>query len=139
MSALLEGAFELGKVLLETEISKHESKNLLNKQGGSVDERIVLQRVGKFWNQQNMWDRPDGLVVVTTHRLAFLAKVKAFTATTEFLSFPFAEMRNLRSSRVMGISPAVQFEAARKTFVFTLLSSADEVVAAIAGQRQTSG
>ena len=136
MSALLEGAFELGKVFLETEISKHESKGLLREQGGHVDERIVLQRIGKFWNQQNMWDRPDGLVVVTTHRLAFLAKVKAFTATTEFLSFPFADMQNLRAARVMGISPAVQFEAAGKTFVFTLLSSADEVVAAIASQQQ---
>ena len=136
MSALLEGAFELGKVLLETEISKHESKGLLREQGGSVDERIVLQRIGKFWNQQNMWDRPDGLVVVTTHRLAFLAKVKAFTATTEFLSFPFAEMQNVHASRVMGISPAVQFEAAGKVFVFTLLSGADEVVAAIASQRR---
>jgi hypothetical protein len=135
MSALLEGAFELGKVLLETELSKHESKGLLREQGGRVDERIVLQRIGKFWNQQNMWDRPDGLVLVTTHRLAFLAKVSAFTATTEFLSFPLGEMKNLRATRVMGLSPAVQFDAAGKTFVFTLLSSADDVVAAIAGQR----
>ena len=135
MSALLEGAFELGKVLLETEFSKHESGSLLREQGVRVEERIVLQRIGKFWNQQNMWDRPDGLVVVTTHRLAFLTKVKAFTATTDFLSFPFAGMSNVRATRVMGISPAVQFEAAGKPFVFTLLSSADEVVAAIADQR----
>ena len=134
MSALLEGAFELGKVFLETEFSKGESSGLLREQGGRVDERIVLQRIGKFWNQQNIWDRPDGLVVVTTHRLAFLAKVKAFTATTEFLSFPFTEMKNVRATRVMGISPAVQFETAGKTFVFTLLSGANEIVAAIAGQ-----
>lgn len=135
MSALLEGAFELGKVLFETELSKHESGALLREQGARVDERIVLQRIGKFWNQQNMWDRPDGLVVVTTHRLAFLAKVKAFTATTDFLSFPFAQMKNVRATRIMGLSPAVQFEAAGKTFVFTLLSSAEDVVAAIADRR----
>ncbi|MEJ0058708.1 MAG: hypothetical protein WDM79_03540 [Terricaulis sp.] len=135
MSVLLEGAFELGKVLLETDLSKHESKALLGAQGGHVDERIVLQRIGKFWNQQNMWDRPDGLVVVTSHRLAFLAKVKAFTATTEFLSFPLPQMRGVRAIRVMGISPAVQFEVAGKTFIFTLLSSAEEVVAAITSQR----
>lgn len=68
-------------------------------------------------------------------RLAFLAKVKAFTATTDFLSFPFAEMNDVRAIRVMGMSRAVQFETAGKTFVFTLLSSADDVVAAIGGQR----
>ena len=134
MSALLEGAFELGKVFLETELSKRRSKGLLREQGGRVDERLVLQRIGKFWNQQNMWDRPDGLLVVTTHRLAFLAKIKSFTATTEFLSFPFAEMKNVRARRVMGVSPAVQFEASGKTFVFTLMSSADELIAAMAGQ-----
>ena len=42
MSALLEGAFELGKVLLETEFSKHESGSLLREQGVRVEERIVL-------------------------------------------------------------------------------------------------
>jgi hypothetical protein len=135
VSAFLEGAFELGKVLLETELSKHESKGLLLDQGGWVQERIVLQRIGKFWNQQNMWDRPDGLVVVTSHRLAFLAKVKAFTATTEFLSFPWTEMQNVRAARVMGVSPAIQFEVKGKPFIFTLLSSAEEVVAAVAAGR----
>lgn len=56
-------------------------------------------------------------------------------ATTEFMSFPFAEMKNVRATRVMLVSPAVQFEAAGKTFIFTLLSGAHEVVAAVAGQR----
>ena len=132
MSVLLEGAFELGKVFLETELSKRESKQILREQG--ADERIVFQRIGKFWNQQNMWDRPDGLVVVTTHRLAFLSKVQSFTATTEFLSFPFADMAKLRATRVWGITPAIRFEAAGKTFVFTLLSPARDMVQAIEGQ-----
>lgn len=135
MSALIEGAFELGKVLLETELSKHETKGLLRDAGAPVAERIVLQKIGKYWNKQNMWDRPDGLVVVTTHRLAFLAKVQSVTTTTEFLSFPFAAMSNLQATRVMGMSPAVQFEAAGQTFVFTLFSGANEVIAAIQQQR----
>jgi hypothetical protein len=134
MSALIEGAFELGKVLLETELSKHESKGLLA-ETNAPGERIVLQKIGKFWNQQNMWDRPDGLVVVTTHRLAFLAKVRSMTTTTEFLSFPFAAVSNLKATRVMGMSPAVQFDAAGKTFVFTLFSGAADVVSAVEEQR----
>lgn len=131
MSVIGEGLFELGKVLLKTELSKFETKDLLRDQGGGAGERIVLQKIGKFWNQQNMWDRPDGLVVVTTHRLAFLAKEQSITATTEFLSFPFAAMTNVRTARIMGISPAVQFEAGGKPFCFTLFSGADEVIAAI--------
>jgi hypothetical protein len=131
MNALVEGVFELGKVLLKVELSKFETKDLLRAQRGAAGEAIVLQKIGKFWNQQNMWDRPDGLVVVTTHRLAFLAKEQAITATTEFLSFPFASMANLKAARVMGISPAVQFEIGGKPYVFTLLSGANEVVAAI--------
>ena len=135
MSALVECAFELGKVLLKVEWSKFESEDLLKAQGGAANERIVLQKIGKFWNQQNIFDRPDGLVVVTTHRLAFLAKEQAITATTDFLSFPFAEMSNLKATRVMGVSPAVQFDAGGKHFVFTLLSNAEEVLTAIAGPR----
>ncbi len=134
MSVIAEGLFELGKVLLKTELSKFETKGLLREQGGSGGERIVLQKIGKFWNQQNMWDRPDGLVVVTTHRLAFLAKEQSITATTEFLSFPFAAMTNVRTARIMGISPAVQFTTGGKPYTFTLFSGADEVVAAIRGE-----
>jgi hypothetical protein len=131
MSVLAEGLFELGKVLLKTELSKFETKGMLRMQGGGAGERIVLQKIGKFWNQQNMWDRPDGLVVVTSHRFAFLAKEKSITATTEFLSFPFSAMTNVRTARVMGISPAVQFDTAGKPYTFTLFSGADEMVSAI--------
>lgn len=135
MNALAEGVFELGKVLLKVELSKFETKDLLRAQRGALGERIVLQKIGKFWNQQNMWDRPDGLVVVTTHRLVFLAKEQAITATTEFLSFPFEAMQNVKAARVMGISPAVQFEVDGRSYTFTLFSGANEVVAAIQRHR----
>ena len=36
-----------------------------------------------------------------------------------------------RTARIMGISPAVQFEAGGKPFCFTLFSGAEDVVAAI--------
>jgi hypothetical protein len=134
MSALVECPFELGKVLLKLEWSKFESDDVLAAQGGAAGERIVLQKMGKFWNQQNIFDRPDGLVVVTTHRLAFLAKEQAITATTDFLSFPFTDMANLKATRVMGVSPAVQFDVGGKHFVFTLFSGAEDVIGAITQQ-----
>jgi len=135
MNAFAEGVFELGKVLLKTELSKFETRTILRQQSGAADERIVLQKIGKFWNQQHMFDRPDELVVVTTHRLAFLAKEQAVTATTEFLSFPIPSIANLRAARIMGISPAVQFDVAGRKYVFTLLAGAGEVVGAVAQQR----
>ena len=135
MSALIEGAFELGKVLLETELSKHENKRPAARawRAGRRAHRAATDR--QVLESATMWDRPDGLVVVTTHRLAFLANVSSFTATTEFLSFPLATMANLRAGRVMGLTPAVQFETGGKAFVFTLLAGADEVAAAIQQQR----
>jgi len=101
----------------------------------SSDERegetIILQKIGKFWNQQNVWDRPDGLVVVTNRRLAFLSKVKSFTVTTEFLSFPLELIENLRARRVMFISPGIAFEVAGERYVFTFFSGARRVVKAV--------
>jgi hypothetical protein len=46
---------------------------------------VILYRVAKLWNQTRRLDRPDGLLIVTPHRLAFLTKIT--TITTEFL-FP---------------------------------------------------
>lgn len=135
MSILAETAFELGKVLLKVELSKHETGDILRAEHGDCSERILLQRIGKFWNQQNAFDRPDGLVVVTDRRLAFLAKVKSATARTDFLSFPFAAVCGLKAVRVMGISPAIEFMAAGRRFVFTLFDGSAEIVAAIEGQR----
>jgi hypothetical protein len=67
---------------------------------------------------------------VTTHRLAFLAKIMTITTTTEFLSFPYADITHLEATRVMRISPAVRFQVGEDPYVFTLWSGADEVVAA---------
>jgi hypothetical protein len=53
-----------------------------------VDERVILHRVAKFWNQKRRFDRLDRLLIVTTHRLAFPTKITTITTTTEFLSFP---------------------------------------------------
>ena len=135
---LVEAAFKLGEVYFKLEHSKRESAGALKMLGGAESEAIVLQKIGKFWNQQNIWDRPDGLVVITTHRFVFLSKLKSVTVTTEFMSVPYAEMRDLKATRVMGISPAVQFEAGGKPLVFTLLSGADDVVAAMQGARKAA-
>jgi hypothetical protein len=135
---LVEAAFKLGEVYFKMEHSKRESAGALRMLGGAENERIVLQRIAKFWNQENMWDRPDGLVVITTHRFVFLSKLKSVTVTTDFMSVPYAEMHNLKTTRVMGISPAVQFVAGGKVLTFTLLSGASDVVAAMQGARKAA-
>jgi len=134
----MDFAFEIGKVFLKLELAKGESADKLKGMGGRVDERIVLQKIGKFWNQQNMWDRPDGLVVVTTHRFVFLSKLKSVTVTTDYMSVPFADMSNLHTKRVMGISPCVAFTAAGRPLEFTLLAGADEVLAAMQAQMRAA-
>jgi hypothetical protein len=83
-----EFVFELGKLVLKLELSKQGSPRLLRKLGGYEQETVLLQKIGKYWNQMNRWDRPDGLVIVTTHRFAFLTKVDTITTKTDFLSFP---------------------------------------------------
>ncbi len=135
---VMDFAFEIGKVFLKLEIAKGESADKLKSMGGRVDERIVLQKIGKFWNQQNMWDRPDGLVVVTTHRFVFLSKLKSVTVTTDYMSVPFADMSNLHTKRVMGISPCVAFTAAGRPLEYTLLAGADEVLAAMQAQMRAA-
>ena len=129
--ALAQFVFELGKVLLKVELSKNASGDIIRSSGISEAETIVLQKMGKFWNQQNWLDRPDGLVLVTTHRLVFLSKVKSITTQTDFLSFPFGSIEHLRASRVMFVSPAIKFETEGKPFVFTFFSGAEDVRAAI--------
>jgi len=135
---VMDFAFEIGKVFLKLELAKGESGDKLKAMGGRVDERIVLQKIGKFWNQQNMWDRPDGLVVVTTHRFLFLSKLKSVTVTTDYISVPFADMSNLHTKRVMGISPCVAFTVAGRPLEFTLLAGADEVLAAMQAQMRAA-
>lgn len=124
---LTHGAFELGKVLIKVELSKRDSGKLLRTLGGDEKETILLQKQGKFWSQQNRFDRPDGLVVVTNCRLVFLAKVKTFVTRTDFLSFPLELIERPETIRVMLISPAIRFELQGKIYVFTLFSGADEV------------
>lgn len=132
-----EALFEIGKVLLKTHLDKASTHEEMAHRDGVRDEQIVLQKIAKYWNQQNWFDRPDGLVVVTTHRVAFLAKIKSVTVTTDFLSFPFETIGNVQKARVMLVSPAVRFEAAGKEYVFTLLSGSQTVYDAIVqGMRQ---
>ncbi|MBM3303154.1 MAG: hypothetical protein FJY85_24815, partial [Deltaproteobacteria bacterium] len=84
-------------------------------------------------NQQSIWDRPDGLVVVTNHRLAFLAKTDTLLTKTDFLSFPLEMIQGLGTTRVMFISPAIRFQVEGKTYMFTFLANAGQVVEAIEG------
>jgi PH (Pleckstrin Homology) domain-containing protein len=131
-----EAVFEIGKILLKVNLDKSHTARVLSAKAGVADERILLQKVAKFWNQQNRWDRPDGLLVVTTHRLVFLSKLKAITTTTDFLSIPLELIGNIRKTRVMMMSPAIEFEAEDQKFVFTLFAGAQEILDALATARQ---
>ena len=117
--------FELGEVLLKVQLSKQKSTEMLQEAGNIVDEKILLQKIGKFWNQQNKFDRPDGLIVVTTHRLVFLSKVSTFLTKTDFLSFPYESISNLKSTKIWLVTPAIEFNVEGKKFVFTFLPGAN--------------
>ena len=122
--------FELGKVVLQVQLSKRETPRLLRKLAGAEQETILLQKIGKYWNQQNRWDRPDGLVVVTSHRFAFLTKVDSITTKTEFLSFPLEMIDGWEETTVWKVVPAVQFQVAGKPYTFTLTSKSSDVTQA---------
>jgi hypothetical protein len=128
---LAQVVFELGKVITKLELSKGNTAEVLQSQGGSEEEILVLQKIGKFWNQQSWLDRPDGLVVVTSRRLVFLAKLHTIATSTDFLSFPLEIVENLRTDRVWWISPAIRFEVQGKPFVFTFFANAEEMSRAI--------
>lgn len=118
-------------VVLKTELSKHESAKLIRSLGGDKEEIIFPQKIGKFWNQQNIFDRPDGLDVVTNYRFVFLSKIKTVLTVTDYLSFPFTVMQDLEVTNVMHISPAIRFKLDGKLYVFTFYSNANEVLEAI--------
>ena len=122
--------FSLGHVLLKVRVSPEAVAAELQSRDAPVNEQVILHKVAKFWNQKRRFDRPDGLLVVTTHRLAFLTKVRTVATTTEFLSFPYADIKHLETTRVMRISPAVRFQVGEDPYVFTLFSGADQVMAA---------
>lgn len=128
---LEQNVFELGTILLKTQLSEINSAEFAAASVRREGETIILQKTGKFWNRQNIWDRPDGLVIVTNYRLAFLSQVKSFTVTTDFLSFPLELVADLRTTRVMLISPAIEFKVAGKLYVFTVISNAGAIVEAI--------
>ncbi len=131
MSDLYKLPIKLGWVLLKTEFSKRSSLKMIRQLQGSNEERILLQKIGKYWNQQNWFDRPDGLVVLTSQRLVFLSKQKTFTSTTDFLSFPLEMMVGIAATRVMMISPAVVFSVDGVSYTFSLLRNAHELVDAL--------
>ena len=131
LSELQEFPFELGKVLLKLELSKRESGRIIRALRGSETETIRLQKVGKYWNQRNPLDRPDGLVVVTNYRLVFLSKIKTILTTTEYLSFPYEFIENLEVTRVMLVSPAIRFKAEGWPYTFTFFANAGEVLKAV--------
>jgi hypothetical protein len=91
-----------------------------------ANETILLEKVAKFWNQQDWQDRPDGYLIVTSQRLIFQAQHAAGS-----LSFPLAALENLRTIKIWLLIPALQFEYAHQIYVFTLLWNAEAVLRVI--------
>ena len=140
MSDLVKLGFELGRVVLKTlrelDTAKAESPTLLRSLDGEDQERIILQKIGKYWNRK-WYDRPDGLVVVTNHRLVFLAKITTLLTTTDYLSFPSELIEELETTRVWLISSAIRFRVQGEEYVFTFLANANEVADAIRASQQS--
>jgi len=97
----------------------------------SIGEKVILKKIAKFWNQQNIFDRPDGVIYVTTHRLVFLSMLKTLTSQTDVLSFDVNTISDLHETRIMFVSPAIDFYADGRRLVFTFFKNAKEVVEAI--------
>ena len=96
-----------------------------------MDEVILLRKIAKFWNHWS--DRPDGHLLVTNRRLIFVQQGQAVPS----LCFPLAALENLRTSRVLWISPAIRFEVARQPYIFTFLWNASAVLKTISSARQS--
>jgi len=96
--------------------------------GSGEAETVLLQKCGKYWNHRTWFDRPDGVVEVTTRRFVFEATVPS---DTSFLSFPLEQIEDLRVMRVWFMVPAVRFQAAGQDYVFTFLMNAGAIVQAI--------
>ena len=127
-----EVLFEIGKVLFKAELSKIRSNDRISVRN-CTDEKIITQKIGKFWNQDNIFDRPDGLVVITNKRFVFLANETTLkinlTTETEFMSIPYNLIRNIKSKKVWLFVPAIEFEVNNNVYTFTFLSgNIDDIV-----------
>lgn len=140
MSDFVDIGFKLGRIVLKTllkmDTSKARSTTILRSLGGEEQEKIILQKIAKYWNRK-WYDRPDGLVVVTNHRLVFLSKIKTILTTTDYLSFPVEMIEHLDATKIWYISPAIRFQVQGEEYVFTFFANAAEVVEAIRAAQQS--
>lgn len=127
LDQIVDSVFELGKIIRKIELSKDESARIIQTLGGNEAETILFQKLGKYWNQQSFFDRPDGLIVVTNYRLVFLAKVKTILTKSDFFSFPLEFIKDVDITRVMLMSPAIKFNFEGKIYKFTFFSNPTDV------------
>lgn len=116
----------------QTSSDESETAGPQTASGSWLDEVILLRKVAKFWNQQDWFDRPDGQLIVTNRCLIFVRQGQ----TTSSLCFPLAALENLRTGRIMLISPAIRFDFMHQTYVFTFLWNANAVLKTISSARQ---
>ena len=90
------------------------------------NEILLHQQLGKFWNQQDRWNRPDGTVVVSNQRFLF-----APTGQPQWFSIPLAQIEALQAIRVWKLIPAIRFQVKGVVFIFTFLTSTHTIMATI--------
>jgi hypothetical protein len=135
MPDLPQISFEFGKIVLAP---NRDVTQLIRALDHPDQEKIILQKIGKYWNQENRLDRPEGLVVVTNYRLLFLTRIKVITTTTDYLSFPLEMIEGLEATRVWLITPAIRFRVQGREYTFTFFGNAAEVVQAVQSSRQVA-
>ena len=91
--------FGLKNILLARFSSKFAIDSTVRELGDGAIEVVRLKEISKQWNQR-FWERPNGLVVVTTHRLLFHSKMKTLPMQTECLSFPLDMILDLHAARI---------------------------------------
>ncbi len=105
-----------------TEMAKSpaETPEHLRSLGGSNDERILHQGFARYINQQQLLDKPFGLIVITDQRFAFLTRKKIpMVRNTEHLVFPLKSIEKVESTKYR-LGFAIQFVVDNRQYLFSL-------------------
>jgi hypothetical protein len=89
-------------------------------------ETVLLRKISKYWNQQDRWNRPDGTLVITPHRLFFRSHPPTLS-----VDVPLDQIEHIELARVWGVVPALRLHLRETVHVFTFLFGARSVLEAI--------
>lgn len=127
--------FMLGKILFKSALVIKDFQDAVYVTD-CPDENILMQKASKLWNQEDRFDRPDGLFVITNKRVAFLAHKQCMEYNklikTDFLSIPYEKIKEVQMSKIWHVVPALTLLIEDKKITFTFLSGKiEELVSTI--------